>query len=54
MKDRPYVLCGANYLIGWLAAAARRVPRAEPDVRRFARRENLAALRRIAVAGGAR
>jgi hypothetical protein len=49
MADPPYLLCGVNYLVGWLGAAVRRVPRAEPEVRRFGRRENLSALKRRAV-----
>jgi poly-beta-1,6-N-acetyl-D-glucosamine synthase len=44
--DKPRLLCAANYLIGWTAAALRRYPRAEPEVRREVRRENLARLRR--------
>jgi biofilm PGA synthesis N-glycosyltransferase PgaC len=49
MADRPYLLCGANYLVGWLGAAVRRVPRAEPEVRRFARHENISTLKRRAL-----
>lgn len=43
--DRPAVLGGANYVLGWAAAAARRRPRAEPDVRAFGRRDQLRRLR---------
>ena len=50
MADRPYVLCGVNYLAGWVGAAAGRAPRAEPAVRRYARAENIAALRRRVLA----
>ncbi|HTU30114.1 MAG TPA: glycosyltransferase, partial [Solirubrobacteraceae bacterium] len=32
-RKRPYVLGGVNYLWGWLAAAAQRYPRAEPETR---------------------
>jgi hypothetical protein len=38
VRDQPLGLCGLNYLAGWLNAAARRTPRAEPPVRRLARR----------------
>jgi glycosyltransferase involved in cell wall biosynthesis len=37
----PYVIAGANYLWGWLAAAARRRPRAEPDLIAFCRLEDM-------------
>jgi hypothetical protein len=50
--DRPRVLGGMSYLIGWAGAALRRTPRAEPEVRRTVRRENLARLRRIATLRG--
>lgn len=47
MRDRPHVLCGAHYLAGWAAAALRRAPRAEPELRRFVARENLRRIRRV-------
>jgi poly-beta-1,6-N-acetyl-D-glucosamine synthase len=37
--DEPYVLGGLNYILGWMLAAIRRAPRADPDVRAFVRRE---------------
>jgi hypothetical protein len=45
MGDPPRVLCGVHYVAGWVLAAARRVPRAEPELRRFVRVENLRSLR---------
>jgi biofilm PGA synthesis N-glycosyltransferase PgaC len=50
-RDRPRLLGGMNYLIGWAGAALGRCPRAEPEVRRTVRRENIARLRRIAALG---
>jgi poly-beta-1,6-N-acetyl-D-glucosamine synthase len=50
--DRPRLLGGLSYLVGWAGAALRRCPRAEPEVRRVVRRENLARLRRIAALRG--
>ena len=47
LRDRPYLLGALNYLAGWGLAAARRVPRAEPEVRAFARREQLLRIRAI-------
>jgi poly-beta-1,6-N-acetyl-D-glucosamine synthase len=46
MRERPPLLGGLSYLCGWLAAAARRYPRAEPSLRAYARQEHLARLRR--------
>jgi hypothetical protein len=40
-----------SYLIGWAGAALGRCPRAEPEVCRTVRRENIARLRRIAAPG---
>jgi glycosyltransferase involved in cell wall biosynthesis len=45
---RPYLLGGASYLWGWLAAAATRAPRVEPETRSFARREDLQRIGAIA------
>lgn len=45
VRDRPYVLGSLNYLAGWALGALRRVDRAEPEVRRFARREQLLRIR---------
>ena len=38
-RERPYVAGGLSYLGGWLGAALRRVPRAEPELRAFVRRD---------------
>jgi glycosyltransferase involved in cell wall biosynthesis len=48
-KERPFVLGGLSYLIGWGGAALRRLPRAEPAVRRRVRREGMERLRRAAL-----
>lgn len=45
---RPYLLGGASYLLGWMSAGIRGCPRAEPETRSFARREDLARIRGIA------
>jgi biofilm PGA synthesis N-glycosyltransferase PgaC len=45
LRDRPRVLGGLHYLAGWGLAAARRAPRADPEVRARARREQLARIR---------
>lgn len=47
-RMRPYVLGGANYLWGWGVAALRRYPRAEPETRAYARREDLARIGTLA------
>ena len=41
MRERPLVLGGGAYLAGWLVAALRRVPRAEPELRAYVRRDQL-------------
>jgi glycosyltransferase involved in cell wall biosynthesis len=46
MRDRPFVMGGLSYLGGWLHAASRRDPRAEPEVLRFVRREQRARIAR--------
>lgn len=45
-RRRPRVIGGVNYLIGWVTAAARRAPRADPEVREAMRRDQLARIRR--------
>jgi poly-beta-1,6-N-acetyl-D-glucosamine synthase len=45
MADRPRILGGSNYILGWLSAGMRRLPRADSAVRAQVRREQL---RRIA------
>jgi hypothetical protein len=58
LGDRPRVLGGVSYVIGYGLAALRRLPRAEPEVRAQARRDNLRKLRtrflerRKPIAGG--
>lgn len=44
-RERPYGLVGAHYVAGCAGAALRRLPRAEREVRRHARREQLRRLR---------
>jgi poly-beta-1,6-N-acetyl-D-glucosamine synthase len=46
IRDRPAGLGSANYVAGWLAAAAARAPRAEPAVRAYVRKDQLRRLRR--------
>ncbi len=46
LRDRPRVLGTVNYYLGWVLAATRRMPRAEPEVRAFGRREQLRRIRR--------
>jgi glycosyltransferase involved in cell wall biosynthesis len=53
MRGRPRVLGGLHYLAGWTLAAIRRAPRAEPDLRRQVRRENVARLRSVRLGGSA-
>jgi hypothetical protein len=40
-REAPVLLGGASYLAGWLLAAARRAPRAEPQLRAHVRRDQL-------------
>ncbi len=47
VKDPPRLLGGLSYLLGWALAAARRVPRSDPEVRAFIRREQLGRLRKL-------
>jgi glycosyltransferase involved in cell wall biosynthesis len=49
MRDRPMLLCGLNYLVGWAFAGLRRVARAEPELRRFVRREHSKHMRSLVV-----
>jgi biofilm PGA synthesis N-glycosyltransferase PgaC len=41
MRERPPILGGVSYLGGWLLAALRRAPRAEPELRAYVRRDQL-------------
>lgn len=51
--ERPYLVAGASYVLGWLEGGVRRAPRAASEVRAFVRREQLGRLRRrIPVFGG--
>lgn len=47
MTERPRVLGGLNFVAGWALAGLRGRPRAEPELRRFVRREQLANIRRL-------
>jgi biofilm PGA synthesis N-glycosyltransferase PgaC len=44
-RSQPYVLGGASYIIGWVAAGLRRAPRADTETREFCRKEDLTRLR---------
>lgn len=44
--QRPWVLGGLNYGLGWVLGALRGAPRADPDVRAFVRRNQLRRIRR--------
>jgi hypothetical protein len=46
MREQPRVLGGLAYFGGWLAAGMRRLPRAEPEVRREMRRAQMERIRR--------
>ena len=46
-RDQPLVLTGLSYLWGWASAAVRRQPRAEPELRRFVRREQRRRIRSL-------
>ena len=41
MGERPFVIGGLNYLVGWSLGTLRRLPRAEPELRAFVRRQQL-------------
>jgi glycosyltransferase involved in cell wall biosynthesis len=45
LLDRPAVLCGAAYVVGYVRAAAAGAPRGEPELRAYVRREQLRRLR---------
>ena len=53
-RHRPLILGGLAYLGGYLQAALRRAPRAEPAARRYLRREQLHRLQGAFLRGGAR
>jgi glycosyltransferase involved in cell wall biosynthesis len=48
MRDPPLLLCGLNYMAGWMLAALSRAPRAEFELRRFVRREHSRRVRGLA------
>ena len=50
MRAPPLLLCGLNYMAGWMLAALGRAPRAELELRQFVRREHGRRLRRLAPA----
>lgn len=45
LRDRPYVLGGISYLLGWALTAARRGPRAEAELRAYVRRDQMRRIR---------
>jgi biofilm PGA synthesis N-glycosyltransferase PgaC len=52
-RRRPYVVGGLNYVGGWALAGLRRAPRAEPEIRRAVRQEELTrAKAKLLVRGG--
>jgi poly-beta-1,6-N-acetyl-D-glucosamine synthase len=54
MRERPRLLGGLAYLWGWINAAIRGAPRAEPEVLHFVRHEQLQRIRRRILHGAAR
>jgi biofilm PGA synthesis N-glycosyltransferase PgaC len=54
MRERPLVLGGLAYLGGWFGAAMRRAPRAEREVVRYVRRDQLRRLRNVVRHGDGR
>jgi biofilm PGA synthesis N-glycosyltransferase PgaC len=53
-RERPYVAGGVSYLAGWVGAAARGAPRAEPELREFVRRDQWRRMTRRLRSGAAR
>jgi glycosyltransferase involved in cell wall biosynthesis len=51
LPERPAVLGGASYVAGWAAAALRRAPRAEAELRAYVRRDQLRRIARRAAGG---
>ena len=51
-RARPLFLCGLSYVLGWGLAAARREPRAEPELRAYVRDEHRARMRRLLATHG--
>ena len=45
-RDRPRLLGGISYVIGYIGAAARRMPRAESELRSYVRKDQLRRIRR--------
>jgi biofilm PGA synthesis N-glycosyltransferase PgaC len=52
MRERPRVLAGLSYALGYGGAALRRAPRAEPELRAYVRAEQMRRLRRRVAGGG--
>lgn len=46
LRDRPVIAGSANYVFGYVRAAATGAPRADPDLREYVRREQLKRIRR--------
>lgn len=44
-RQRPRVIGGVNFLIGWLSAAVQGAPRADPEIIEYIQRENLRRIR---------
>jgi glycosyltransferase involved in cell wall biosynthesis len=49
LPDAPVLAGGASYFAGWAAAALRRAPRAEPELRAYVQRDQLRRIRRRAL-----
>ena len=47
MSERPRIVGGLNFVAGWVMAGLRGRPRAEPELRAYVRREQLANIRRL-------
>jgi hypothetical protein len=41
LPERPVMLGGASYVLGWALAGLRRAPRAEPELRAYVRGDQL-------------
>jgi poly-beta-1,6-N-acetyl-D-glucosamine synthase len=51
MPEKPRVIGGLNYIVGWTSAGLRRLPRAEPEVRAVVRRGQLERIGRRLTSG---
>lgn len=54
MRQRPRGLGGLNFIVGWMLAALRRRPRADPELRAFVRQEQLRNIRHLGANRGRR